>query len=779
MNFNLNKVAIIGSGNMGAGIASHIVGAGIPVLLLDIVPKELTEEDKKKGLTLDSKAFRNKFAMQGVEFVTNKKTGLIYDKDMAHLIEVGNLEDDLSKLEECDWIVEVIVERLDIKKNLLKTISKHAKKTAIVTSNTSGISINKIVEDMPLDFKQRFLGTHFFNPPRFMRLFEMIACEETSQEVFDFMSYVGSHLLGKGIVIAKDTPNFIGNRIGVYSSNATIKLMEKYGLSIEEVDAITGSLMGRPKTATFKTIDLVGLDILAHTSQTLYDNLENEDKEVFKFSDNIQKMLDNKQLGNKTRGGFYKKVKTAEGRQTLVWNFAKNEYVLAEKVALEEVKNAKKGKDLKEKLEILISGDSKINQFAWDVLKSVLLYSANGVPEIADNYKEVDKAMVWGYNWEVGPFAIWDMLGFEKVANRIKEDGDTLPAWILERLEKGQATFYDAKELQKGLDSKYSVVRNEKDYSVLDMGDGVLCFEFKTKMNAVNSTVLKGIYETIELVEENPSYKGLVIGNNASNFSAGADLLSIYTMAKNNDKAGILGMIDDFHKTSMKIKFAKKPVVSAPRGLTFGGGLELTMHSHVAVAHAETYMGLVEAGVGIIPAGGGLKELLVRSLKSVEGYFMPDKNPIIRKVWENVAMAKVSKNAFDAKKLGYLRETDIIVMNIDEQLDVAKNQVISLHEAGFRQSINKPLKVSGSSGKAFLKYMAYNMKEGNFISEHDYLIAQKIAEVITGGDVTKGHSLREADILRLERDCAVELVFTDKTLARIEHMMKTGKPLRN
>lgn len=779
MNFNLNKVAIIGSGNMGAGIASHIVGAGIPVLLLDIVPKELTEEDKKKGLTLDSKAFRNKFAMQGVEFVTNKKTGLIYDKDMAHLIEVGNLEDDLSKLEECDWIVEVIVERLDIKKNLLKTISKHAKKTAIVTSNTSGISINKIVEDMPLDFKQRFLGTHFFNPPRFMRLFEMIACEETSQEVFDFMSYVGSHLLGKGIVIAKDTPNFIGNRIGVYSSNATIKLMEKYGLSIEEVDAITGSLMGRPKTATFKTIDLVGLDILAHTSQTLYDNLENEDKEVFKFSDNIQKMLDNKQLGNKTRGGFYKKVKTAEGRQTLVWNFAKNEYVLAEKVALEEVKNAKKGKDLKEKLEILISGDSKINQFAWDVLKSVLLYSANGVPEIADNYKEVDKAMVWGYNWEVGPFAIWDMLGFEKVANRIKEDGDTLPAWILERLEKGQATFYDAKELQKGLDSKYSVVRNEKDYSVLDMGDGVLCFEFKTKMNAVNSTVLKGIYETIELVEENPSYKGLVIGNNASNFSAGADLLSIYTMAKNNDKAGILGMIDDFHKTSMKIKFAKKPVVSAPRGLTFGGGLELTMHSHVAVAHAETYMGLVEAGVGIIPAGGGLKELLVRSLKSVEGYFMPDKNPIIRKVWENVAMAKVSKNAFDAKKLGYLRETDIIVMNIDEQLDVAKNQVISLHEAGFRQSINKPLKVSGSSGKAFLKYMAYNMKEGNFISEHDYLIAQKIAEVITGGDVTKGHSLREVDILRLERDCAVELVFTDKTLARIEHMMKTGKPLRN
>ncbi len=779
MNFNLNKVAIIGSGNMGAGIASHIVGAGIPVLLLDIVPKELTEEDKKKGLTLDSKAFRNKFAMQGVEFVTNKKTGLIYDKDMAHLIEVGNLEDDLSKLEECDWIVEVIVERLDIKKNLLKTISKHAKKTAIVTSNTSGISINKIVEDMPLEFKQRFLGTHFFNPPRFMRLFEMIACEETSQEVFDFMSYVGSHLLGKGIVIAKDTPNFIGNRIGVYSSNATIKLMEKYGLSIEEVDAITGSLMGRPKTATFKTIDLVGLDILAHTSQTLYDNLENEDKEVFKFSDNIQKMLDNKQLGNKTRGGFYKKVKTAEGRQTLVWNFAKNEYVLAEKVALEEVKNAKKGKDLKEKLEILISGDSKINQFAWDVLKSVLLYSANRVPEIADNYKEVDKAMVWGYNWEVGPFAIWDMLGFEKVANRIKEDGDTLPAWILERLEKGQATFYDAKELQKGLDSKYSVVRNEKDYSVLDMGDGVLCFEFKTKMNAVNSTVLKGIYETIELVEENPSYKGLVIGNNASNFSAGADLLSIYTMAKNNDKAGILGMIDDFHKTSMKIKFAKKPVVSAPRGLTFGGGLELTMHSHVAVAHAETYMGLVEAGVGIIPAGGGLKELLVRSLKSVEGYFMPDKNPIIRKVWENVAMAKVSKNAFDAKKLGYLRETDIIVMNIDEQLDVAKNQVISLHEAGFRQSINKPLKVSGSSGKAFLKYMAYNMKEGNFISEHDYLIAQKIAEVITGGDVTKGHSLREADILRLERDCAVELVFTDKTLARIEHMMKTGKPLRN
>lgn len=780
MNFNLNKVAVIGSGVMGAGIASHIVGAGIPVCLFDIVPRELSEDDIKKGLTQESKAFRNKFAQAGKDGVTNKKTGLIYDADMANMIEVCNLSDDLEKLGECDWIIEVIVERLDIKKNLMKQLAEYAKDSAIITTNTSGISVNKIVEDMPLEFRERFLGTHFFNPPRYMRLFEVIPCDDTSEEVFEFMKYVGSHLLGKGVVVAKDTPNFIGNRIGVYSSVLTFKIMEKYNFNFEQVDQITGPLMGRPKTASFKTADLVGLDILDHTSQTLYNNVgDGEDKSIFILPDYVKEMIENKQLGNKTRQGFYKKVKTEKGKAVLVWDKDVKEYVPTTRELLPEVVESSQQKTLKDKLNTLVYGEGKANKFAWDIIKSVLLYSANRVPEIADDYKEIDKAMNRGYNWEVGPFEIWDMIGVEKSISKMREEGEVIPEWVLVRLSKGKTSFYDEKHLVKTLDKMYPVVREEKNCAVLDMGDGVLCLEFRSRGNSINPDILDVISETVKEIEENPNYKGLVIGNNSNNFSAGADLFSICKMVEANDEEGLKSMLAKFQKASMDIKYANKPVVVAPRGMTLGGGLEITMHSHCAVAHAETYMGLVEAGVGIVPAGGGVKELLVRCMEDVDVYNLSDLGPVIRKVWENIAMAKVSKNAFDAIKLGYLRKTDRIVMNIDEQLEEAKKQVLRMVEDGFRPNIKKAIKVTGTTGKAFLDYMAYNMKEGNMISAYDYEIAQKIADTVTGGDVPKNTVVTEEQILALEAKSTLSLLKNEKTQQRMMNMSKTGKPLRN
>lgn len=776
MKFNLNKVAVIGAGNMGAGIASVIAGAGLPVLLLDIVPNELGEDDIKKGLTKESYAFRNKFAIGGLELASHKKFGVMYDPDHKHLVEVGNLEDDFNKLAECDWIIEVVVERLDVKKDLFARIAKVVKPTAIVTSNTSGISINKMVEDLPLEFRQRFLGTHFFNPPRHMRLFEMIPCTDTLPEVYDFIASVGSHRLGKGIVNAKDTPNFVGNRIGVHSSALTMHLMLKHDLTIEEVDMLTGPIMGRPKTATFKTADLVGLDILFHTCKTAIENIKTgEDLSTFELPEFAQTMLANKQLGNKTKGGFYKKALDGKKKVTLVLDYKTGEYVPASKPEIAALAAAKKGKTFAEKLNILIDGDDKYSKFAWECLKGSLLYSANRVPEIADDFKDIDKALSYGFNWEFGPFALWNVLGYEKILNKIKADGDEIPAWILER----NKPFYEDADLDTRLSAIYTPIKTTQDYDLLDMGDGVLIIDFKTKQNSMNDNILEGVISSVDYLNENPEYVGLVIGNNSANFCAGVDIMGMYEARVKNDQEALVKKVDYFQTVARKLKYSGKPVVSAIRGMVLGGGVELTLHSSAVVAHVETYMGLIEASVGILPAGGGTKELLYRFTEKVSDFDVKDRVPMVKKAWENISFCKVSKNAYDAKRLGFLKESDLIVMNIDEVLEAGKAKVLSLHNEGYKQAINRPVKVTGVSGKAALDYIAFNMKEGNFMSEHDTVIAHAIADVLTGGDVAAGTILTEDDILALEKKNIQMLVNSEKTFERIESFAKTGRKIRN
>lgn len=779
-NFSIKKAAVIGAGTMGAGIAAHIVGSGIPVCLFDIVPKELTDDDKAKGYTTESKEFRNKFSQAGKDNLNNLKTGVVYEKEMIGLIEVGNLEDDLDKLKNCDWIIEVIIEDLEMKKGLLNKIYPYCNENAIVTSNTSGISITDIVEDFDLEFRKRFLGTHFFNPPRYMHLFEIVPGKDTCEDNVRFMKDFATRILGKGVVIAKDTPNFIANRIGVYSSALAFKLMEKYNLNIEEVDQITGPVMGRPRTATYKTMDLVGLDIMVDVSNNLVETLSDKDEaENFILPDFIMDNFLNKRLGDKTKGGFYKKIQTSEGRTSLVWNVEKKEYVSVSKKSSEFMDNVKKQKGLKDQLKLLISSEEKESKFAWNLIKNTLLYSASKVPEIADDYKEIDKAMKWGYNWEIGPFEIWDTIGVEESIERMKSEDCIIPKWIEDRIEEGNINFYENDPLIRTFDALYPVIKDYDFTTLLDMGDGVACLEVKTKGSAISGLFMKVLQDTIIEIEKNNDYKGLIIASSAKNLLNGADLADFYKKGEEKDYDGILATVDEFHKTSMMLKYSKKPIIAAVRGMAIGGGLEFVMHCSKVVAHTESYMGLVEVGVGIVPGGGGIKELLFRYMEKIEGMKFPDLNPVIQRIWETIAMGVVSKNAFDAKKLGFLRETDRIVMNKDLLLEESKKELIKMVEDGFRKAIKKPVKVTGVNGKAYLDSIIITMEEGKFISEYDAVIGKELANAVAGGNVPKGTLLTEDQLLKLEKQAIGNLIKNDKTIARVKNMLINGRVLRN
>lgn len=780
MDFNIKKVAVLGAGTMGSSIAAHVAGAGISVILLDMVPKELTDDDINRGFTFESKRFRNKFAEFGREKVCDAKSGVIYDNRMTSLIDIGNVEDDLQQLIGCDWIIEVIIEDLDAKKDLLKKIYPYCKDSTIVSSNTSGVSITEIVEDMPLRFRKNFIGTHFFNPPRYMRLLELIPGKDTNDKVLKFMINFGTKILGKGIVVAKDTPNFIGNRIGCYSTILIIQLMEKYQLSIEEMDLLTGTIIGRPKTATFKTIDMVGLDIFYHVSNNMVRNVTNkEEKNMFTLPQSIIEMYENGQLGNKTNQGFYKKVKTEKGKNTLVWDFKIKEYVKTQDKKVEIVEIAKKEKSFKDKLCKLIYSDCKESYCAWDIIKNTLLYCANRVPEITNKYEQIDRAMNWGYNWQVSPFEIWDLIGVEKSIERMKAEGEVIPKWILDRIENGDANFYDLNNFSKGLDRHYNVIKTFDDANMLDMGDGIVCVELNTSSNSITIPFIKALQSIIKEVENNIKYKGIVLANSAINFCTGANLITFQKIISEKEWNKALESLNYFHETSMMLKYTKKPIVAAVHGMVLGGGLEFSMHCPKVIAHSETYMGLVEVGVGIIPGGGGVKEYLYRCMDMIEGFDILDLNPIIKKVWETIATAKVSKNAFEARNIGFLRTTDRIIMNIDELLDESKKEVLRMCEDGFRQSMKKKVKVSGTSGKAFLEYIIEMMKSGNMISEYDSVILSELAYVVTGGDVPKGTYLLEEELLKLETEVVDKLIRNEKTHARIYNMINTGKTLRN
>lgn len=807
MKRSINKAAVLGAGVMGATIAAHLANVGIPTYLLDIVPNQLTPDEEKKGLTLDSPQVRNRLSASAIKALLKARPAAFYVPENAALLTPGNFEDNMGVLSECDWIIEVVVERLDIKQNLFKKVEAHRKPGSIVASNTSGISINNMCEGLSEEFKQHFLGAHFFNPPRYMKLLELIPCNETSPDVMEFMRGFGERVLGKGVVICKDTPNFIANRIGVYGMCATVKAMVDFGLTVEEVDALTGRVIGRPKSASFRTLDMVGLDIMVHVAKNVYDvSTDPKEKAVFETPEFLQKMLENKWLGDKTKQGFYKKVKTEKGREVLVLDYNTMEYRPKQKPKFASLEAAKQAGKTAKKMKTLLFGKDKGAEFSWAVNRDTLIYAANLLGEIADDIQSIDDAMKWGFNWDFGPFETWDILGVQEVAERIKAEGGQVPIVVEDLLASGRTSFYEQKEgirfyydqntkepvqerIPDGviflapLKEQNKVIKSNSGASLIDIGDGVACLEFHSKANSIGDDIVNMINYSVKEVEQN--YEGLVIGNFGQHFSVGANLFLVLMEAEDDEFDELDIMIDEFQKANMRLKYCKKPVVAAPHGMTVGGGCEICLHSHKVNAAGETYMGLVEVGVGLVPGGGGCKELAFRAAD-----LMPPKSqvtvggnnsvqPMINRAFENIAMAKVATSGYEAIKFGYMRSTDRVSPNRDRIIGDAKRLVLNMAQEGFIPLLPQKMKAVGDAGFAAIELGIQTLVWGKQISKHDAKIAKKVAYILTGGGVTPGTEVTEQDLLDLEREAFLSLLGEPKTLDRMRYMLKYNKPLRN
>ncbi|ABW65965.1 3-hydroxyacyl-CoA dehydrogenase/enoyl-CoA hydratase family protein [Desulfosudis oleivorans] len=801
MSRKIKKAAVIGSGVMGGGIAALLASAGVETLLLDIVPFDLTDEQKKDP------AARNRIVKFGYDTIMMSRPAALMHSSDAALISIGNLEDDFDKLADCDWIVEVVVENLKIKQQLFKRIEPVRKKGSIISSNTSGIPLKAMSEGLSSDFKQHFLGTHFFNPVRYMHLLEIIKGEETSEEVLRFMAAFGEKRLGKGIVWAKDTPNFIGNRIGVQGIVKAMQLMLEMGLTISEADALFGPVMGRPKTAMFKTTDLVGLDTMSHVAKNTYDLVtDDEARDDFLTPDFVSTMIEKKLLGNKTKAGFYKTDRSPEGKKLrLVINPATLEYESAGDVDFPCIADAKSKKTLPEKMKAIVYGEDKGAAYAWKVVASGLIYAANRVPEISDTIVEIDNAMKWGYNFEMGPFETWDAIGVAESVAKMEKDGLAVPEKVKKmladgnqtfyKIEKGQTLFYDfASGSYKAvpvsdvavslaiLKGEGREVKSCKSASLIDLGDGVFCCEFHTKMNALNTELIAFMHEAMDYVDANGA--GMVLGNQAGGmpgaFSAGADLKEILTAVGNKEFDGIDTMIDSLQQAVQRERYSHFPVVAAPYGMALGGGCEVCLGADRIVAHAELYMGLVEIGVGVLPAGTGCMNLWKKMTSGIPApvtdadlakFFIP--------TFMAIAMAKVSMSAAEARANGFLGPNDRIVFNRDNLIGEAKKEVLRMIDDGYAPPAKKPLKVLGEAAWGMVNAEIFNMQNGGYVSEYDAYLAKNIAYVIAGGDARTNSELDEQAILNLERSMFIEFLKQEKTMARIEHMLKTGKPLRN
>ncbi|AET66554.1 3-hydroxyacyl-CoA dehydrogenase [Desulfosporosinus orientis DSM 765] len=792
----INKVAVIGSGVMGSTIAAHLANAGIPSLLLDIVPSKLSAKEEAAGLTLEDRKVRNSIAEQNKAKMLKMNPAPFLVPEFAERIEVGNISDDLGRLSEVDWVIEVVVERLDVKIDLFKKVAAIVRPGTIVTSNTSGISLKAMVEGLPESFTKYFLGTHFFNPPRYMKLLEIIPGPTTDPEVMKFICEFGDRALGKGVVMAKDTPNFIANRIGAIGSPVLLKEMLRLGLTVDEVDALTGPVMGRPKTASFKLIDLVGLDIFVHSNNNVANGVP-EEKDDFVLPEFINTMMSNGWLGNKAKQGFYKKSKGPKGKVVEVLNINTLTYGPQQPVNFPCLEKAKAAKGLPEKLRILVSGDDKGSEFAWNVLKPTLLYAANLVKDIAEDITGIDEGMRWGYNWDLGPFELWDALGVKATADRIVKEGGKLPAIVEELLAKGyesfyqteagEISFYDAGAYKQKAVSPYTfslkkahktgkVIVSNAGASLVDLGDGVACLEFTSPNNSINTDVVDMIFKSVAEVEKN--YQGMVIGNQGKNFCVGANLVAILQEAEKANWTDLDQGIRDLQNATMALKYAKKPVVAAPFGMTLGGGAEVCLHSHAIQASSELYMGLVEVGVGLIPAGGGTKELAVRAMEGVLPGVQVTPDYFFAKRFEMIAMAQVSNSAEKARQLGFLRDYDRYSMNPEHIIMDAKARVIDLAR-NFRPNLPSKVKIAGPGVRGTLDLAMYGMLEGHYISEYDQYIGNKLAYAITGGDRPAGMLVDEQYLLDLEREVFLSLLGEAKTLDRIRHMLTKGKPLRN
>lgn len=801
MNRKIKQVAVLGSGIMGGGIAALLAGAGIRTLLLDIVPFDLKDEEKNDPVA------RNRIVKAGLDGALLAKPPLFMENKDVDRITIGNFEDDFNKLAECDWIIEVVIENLKIKQDLLKRIEKVRKNGTVVSTNTSGIPLKKMSEGLNKEFKQHFLGTHFFNPVRYMKLLEIIPGEETLPDILEFMANFGERILGKGIVWAKDTPNFVGNRIGVQGIVKAMQIMVETGLSIPEVDALFGPVMGRPRTALFKTSDLVGLDTLSHVAKNTYEMVEDdEERESFVLPQFVDKMIEKKLLGKKTKSGFYKTDLTPEWKKIRkVINPESLEYAEFDQPDFPCLKEAKKAKTLPDKMKAVIYSEDKGAKFARDLVSNGLIYSANRIPEISDTIVEIDNAMKWGFNLQMGPFETWDAIGLQESVERMEAEGLKVPEKVKKMLEAGSTSFY---KTEKGkvlfydfvsesykevvvseniislalLKAKDRLVKKCDSASLIDLGDGVFCLEFHTKMNTLNQEIIEFSNESLDYVDAKGI--GLVIGNQAGGvpgaFSAGANLFDVCNAAKEGKYSDIEKMLERLQNVLQKARYAAFPVVAAPYGMTLGGGCEVCLASDKIVAHTELYMGQVESGVGLIPAGGGCLNLWKKFINSIpEVVTDVDLAKFFLPVCMNIVMAKVSTSAADARANGFLGPKDRIVFNRDYLIGEAKKEVLKMVYEGYAPPVKRKIKVFGQAAQGMVDAEVYNMREAKFISDHDALVAKKVAYVVSGGDVRTNSEVDEELILKLERKAFIDLLKEEKTLARIDHTLKTGKPLRN
>lgn len=801
MNRHIKKVAILGSGVMGSRIACHFANVGCEVLLLDILPKEPNDAEKAKGLTLESKVVRNRIVNEALQFALTSNPSPIYKKSFASRIQTGNFEDDMAKIADVDWIIEVVIERLDIKQQVFATVEKFRKPGTLISTNTSGIPIHLMLDGRSEDFKKHFAGTHFFNPPRYLPLLEIIPTSETAPEIIDFYMSFGSKILGKKTVLCKDTPAFIANRVGVFSIMALFHAVGEMDLTIEEVDKLTGPVLGRPKSATFRTCDVVGLDTLVHVANGLKENCpDDEEKALFEVPAFVKKMVENNWLGSKTKQGFFKKTVDAEGKKVfLALNLKTLEYEPSKKVSFPTLEMTKAIDDLEQRTKMLFMGMDKAGEFYRKTFGGLFAYVTNRIPEISNDLYKIDDAIKAGFGWELGPFETWDVIGFKQGKELAEKAGRKLPAWVAEMEAAGFSSFYkseNGKRLYYNQQSKsYEIIPGTEelvslqalrasnkvwgnsDTTLVDLGDGILNLEFHTKMNTIGGGVIEGINKAIDLAEKD--YKGLVISNTGGNFSAGANVGMIFMMAAEQDYDELNFAVKSFQDTMMRVRYSNIPVIVAPHNMALGGGCELSMHSDKVVAHAELYMGLVEFGVGLIPGGGGSKEFAKRFSEELKDGDI--KINRLRERFLSIGQAKVSTSAYEAFDLGYLRPgTDEVVVSREYQLTRAKAAALELAVKGYiAPKREKNITVLGQEGLGIIYVGANSMKSGHYMSEHDQVISEKLGWVMCGGDLSENTVVSEQYLLDLERKAFVELCQQRKTLERLESLVKSGKILRN
>jgi len=806
MQYNIFHVVVIGAGTMGAGIAAHLANAGVRVTLLDMIPKELTPDEAKKGLSLSDPVVRNRIVREGLDRALKSRPASFFTPEHAAWVKTGNLEDDFEAVREADWVIEVIVENLKIKQQLMERIDATRKPNAIVSTNTSGIPINSIAESRSPNFKQHFLGTHFFNPPRYLKLLEVIPTKDTLVEVVNAISQFCELRLGKGIVPAKDTPNFIANRLAFGSAAFALDYILKNGYMVDEVDAITGPAIGNPRTATFRLIDLVGIDVWDHVGKNLAPAIPHDEHALRYLKSEpaehlIETLVGRGSLGGKTKEGFYKEVRTESGKEFWSLNLSTLEYEPAQKVRIDSLGKVKDKEKLAEKLQILLGAEDRAGQLVRALIYQSLAYASERVPEVADTPKPIDDAMRWGFGREAGPFEIWDMLGVAETAQAMRTAGFAAAPWVDEMLSVGCASFYQyQEEIKVGvfnpslgayetiprkpgrvalaeLKAANRIIKKNPGANLYNLGDGVAGLEFKTKMGTLDTDIFEMIQYALDRLEGD--YEGLVVGHEEDNFSAGANLFLVVMSAQSGQWDQLEALVKNMQDILMRVRYFPKPVIVAPAGMALGGGAEITMSASRVVASAELYAGLVEIGAGVIPAGGGTKETMRRMINPVMRTKNMEPLAVLQRVFEQIGLAKVATSAEEARQMGILGPADRVVMNRDALLSEAKKEALHLRSTGYQPPLPEKIYAAGRDALAAMQVGIYMMKEGGYITEYESIIAGKLAGVLTGGDLSSPSWVDEQYILDLEREAFLSLCGQEKTQQRMWNLLQTGKPLRN